>query len=207
MLARAFFERDLFECAEGLIGCELVWGECSGIVVETEAYAMQGDEACHAFTRQSTRTFVEEHRPGAAYIYLNYGIHWLLNVLVKGGSTEGLILFRALQPAKGVALMQARRGGRRERDLCSGPGKLSEALGVLGIEHGIDLCAEARRSFEPTLRPAEVDVDLRIGISKAKHFPWRFLMKDSPYVSVRPQTPRAANDNRKADKKLKARPG
>ena len=147
---------------------------------------MVGDEACHAFTRQSTRTFVEKHRPGAAYIYLNYGIHWLLNVLVKGGETEGLILFRALQPTRGIPLMQRRRGVASEKALCSGPGKLSEALGVLGKEHGIDLCSNPSRSFEPRVQSVEVIPDLRVGISKAAHLPWRFLMKNSPFVSVKP---------------------
>jgi DNA-3-methyladenine glycosylase len=184
VLKRAFFETDLLVCAEALIGCELVWGKCAGIVVETEAYALKDDEACHTFKRQSARTFVEEQQPGAAYIYLNYGIHWLLNVLVKGGAGHGLILFRALQPTRGIDIMQKRRGLTAEKTLCSGPGRLSEALAVRGTEHGIDLCKSPARSFEPRREPVSVVTDLRIGISKATHLPWRFLLEDSPYVSV-----------------------
>src|SRR5580692_2605785 len=98
---RSFFERDPLTCAAALIGCELVWDGCSGIIVETEAYATKGDEASHTFTRKGSREFVATHRPGAAYVYLNYGIHWLLNVLVKGAdSAEGFVLIRALEPVR-----------------------------------------------------------------------------------------------------------
>jgi len=183
-LKRSFFEDDLFACASGLIGCELVWGECGGIVVETEAYSLKDDEACHTFKRRSARSFVAEQRPGTAYIYLNYGIHWLLNVLVKGRGETGLILFRALQPTRGIELMRRRRGVTAERKLCSGPGRLSEALAVRGTEHGIDLCKTADRFLEPRRAAVSVVTDVRVGISKATHLPWRFLMKESPYVSV-----------------------
>src|SRR5438477_4606222 len=83
-IRRSFFERDPLTCAAELIGCELVWDGCAGIVVETEAYAEFGDEACHAFTRPSTRIFIAERKSGAAYVYLNYGMYWLLNVLARG---------------------------------------------------------------------------------------------------------------------------
>ncbi len=183
MLKRPFFEGDLFECAAGLIGCELNWGECAGVVVETEAYALEGDEACHCFSRRSARDFVAEKRPGSAYIYLNYGIHWLLNVLVKGRGETGLILFRALQPTRGMDLMQRRRGLTAERALCSGPGKLSEALAVRGEEHGIDLCDTPDRFFVARRRPVKVVSDVRVGISRAVEHPWRFLLEGSPYLS------------------------
>src|SRR3989442_1494671 len=100
-LPRAFFQQDPLTCARELIGCELVWNECAGIVVETEAYAALDDEACHTFMRPSAREFVARHEPGAAYVYLNYGMHWLLNVLVKNGAQEGFVLFRALHPTRG----------------------------------------------------------------------------------------------------------
>jgi len=185
-LKRAFFEDDLFACASGLIGCELVWGGCGGIVVETEAYALKNDEACHTFSRRSARSFVAEQRPGTAYIYLSYGVHWLLNVLVKGRGETGLILFRALQPTRGIGIMRRRRGLTAERNLCSGPGRLSEALAVRGTEHGIDLCKTADRFLKSRRAAVSVVTDVRVGISKAKHLPWRFLMKESPYVSVQP---------------------
>src|SRR3981081_3515581 len=104
LLSCAFFERDPLVCGRELIGAELVWGKCSGIVVETEAYLTLNDEACHPFTRPSTRAFVERNAAGAIYIYMNYGVHWMLNVLVKGGDRSGLILMRAVAPRRGWAV-------------------------------------------------------------------------------------------------------
>src|SRR4029077_5761445 len=80
----AFFKRDPLTCARELIGTELIWGQCSGLVVEVEAYAAIDDEAAHTFTRPSARSFIDRNKPGAAYVYFNYGVHWMLNVLVKG---------------------------------------------------------------------------------------------------------------------------
>ena len=184
-ITRSFFERDPLTCAAALIGCELVWDGCSGIIVETEAYSAKDDEACHTFARKGAREFVAAHKPGAAYVYLNYGIHWLLNVLVKGaGGAEGFVLIRALQPARGIAKMRRRRLQQNITALCSGPGKLSEALAVRGSDHGIDLCAGGGKGFLEPTRPVVVVSGMRIGISKAAHLPWRFLLKDSPFVSV-----------------------
>lgn len=188
MIRRTFFERDPLICARELIGCELVWEKCAGIVVETEAYSVNGDEACHTFARKGARHFVETHQAGTAYVYLNYGMYWLLNVLVKGGGGEGFVLIRALEPVRGIRLMARRRATTEPGALCSGPGKLSRALGVRGGDHGIDLCAGPARGF--MARPARVEVisDIRIGISKAVHLPWRFLLKGSDFVSVRART-------------------
>lgn len=185
-ITRAFFERDPLTCAAGLIGCELVWDGCSGIIVETEAYSTKDDEACHTFARKGAREFVAKHRPGTAYIYLNYGIHWLLNVLVKGQGGEGFVLIRALEPVRGIEKMKRRRFQQKLTALCSGPGKLSEALAIRGSDHGIDLCVGGGRGFLPAARPVVVVSDVRVGISKAAHLPWRFLSKKSPYVSVSP---------------------
>lgn len=190
LLERAFFQRDPVTCARELIGCELVWKGGAGIVVETEAYAALNDEACHTFARPSAREFVARHRAGAAYVYLNYGMYWLLNVLVKGGSEDGFVLFRALEPTRGVAAMTRRRLAQRRsplahpRALCAGPGKLAVALGVDGRDHGRDFCAGKMIGFHPPERPAEVVADVRIGISKAAHLPWRFLLPGSHCVSV-----------------------
>ena len=95
MLSRTFFQRDPLTCAQELIGCELVWNSCAGLIVETEAYAAVGDEAAHTFTRPSARAFVADHQAGAAYVYFNYGMYWLFNVLVKGGAADGFVLIRA----------------------------------------------------------------------------------------------------------------
>ena len=126
---------------------------------------------------------------GTAYIYLNYGIHWLLNVLIKSEEMHGFVLVRALEPRRGVALMQERRGLENLAQLCSGPGKLTQALGLPATFHGSSLCQNPEHAFHA--RPADVPkpaltADVRIGISKAADFPWRFLAKDSRYVSKRP---------------------
>ena len=190
MLDRSFFQRDPVTCARELIGCELVWKGCAGIVVETEAYAAVNDAACHTFARPSARAFVAKHRAGAAYVYFNYGMYWLLNVLVKGGSEDGFVLFRAIEPVRGIDAMTRRRLAHRTtklahpRALCSGPGKLALALGVDGRDHGRDLCALKTVGFRPPPQPVAVVADVRIGISKAAHLPWRFLLRDSAFVSV-----------------------
>lgn len=190
MLDRAFFQRDPVTCARELIGCELVWKRGAGIVVETEAYAAINDEACHTFARPSAREFVARHRAGAAYVYFNYGMYWLLNVLVKGGSEDGFVLLRALEPTRGLAAMTRRRLAHRKsplahpRALCSGPGKLALALGVDGRDHGRDFCTAKIIGFRAPAQPAAVVADVRIGISKAAHLPWRFLLRGSEFVSV-----------------------
>src|SRR5438552_8214880 len=120
MIRRLFFQRDPLNCARELIGTELIWGGCSGIVVEVEAYAAIDDEAAHTFTRPSARSFIERNKAGAAYVYFNYGVHWMLNVLVKGDA-NGFVLIRALEPRRGVELMKRRRCVNDFRQLCSGP--------------------------------------------------------------------------------------
>src|SRR5438876_9380537 len=146
MLPREFFQRDPLTCARELIGTELVWGDCSGIVVEAEAYAAVDDEAAHTFTRPSARSFIERNKAGAAYVYFNYGVHWMLNVLVKGDA-NGFVLIRALEPRRGVELMKQRRGVNDLRQLCSGPGKVTQAFAVTGGDHEMDLCADPRHYF------------------------------------------------------------
>jgi DNA-3-methyladenine glycosylase len=184
-LRASFFERDPLVCARELIGAQLVWGKCSGIIVETEAYLTLNDEACHTFTRPSTRAFVERNVAGAVYIYMNYGVHWMLNLLVKGDERSGLILIRALEPRRGLALMKARRGVDDLRRLCSGPGKLAQALDITKRHHEMNICADPRHCLLPAENAkAAVVADPRIGISRSKEFPWRFTLADSPFVSV-----------------------
>lgn len=180
----SFFQTDPLRCAENLIGAELVWEKCSGIVVETEAYLVRGDEACHTFTRPSTRRFVARNQAGTAYVYFNYGVHWMLNVLVKGGPRDGVILIRALEPRRGIELMRKRRGVDELRRLCSGPGKLTQALDITKRHHEVDLCSDPAHHFRKRVtEKIEVVAGPRIGISRAKEFPWRFTLRDSPFVS------------------------
>ena len=179
-----FFQRDPIACARGLVGTELIWGRCSGVIVETEAYNAVNDEACHTFLRPSTRAFVEHNKAGAAYIYLNYGMHWMLNVLVKG-EANGFVLIRALEPKTGIEQMKKRRGIDDKKRLCSGPGKLTQALEITDRHHEMDLCADPRHCFVRSAN-AIVDVvaDVRIGISRSAHYPWRFTLRGSKFVSV-----------------------
>lgn len=183
MIRRKFFERDPLTCARELIGTELIWGRCAGIVVEAEAYAAIGDEAAHTFTRPSARAFIDRNRAGAAYVYFNYGVHWMLNVLVKG-TENGFVLFRALEPTRGIELMKKRRRVDDVRKLCSGPGKLTQALAITAKHHEMDLCSDPRHCF---VRRANVDVDLvadrRIGITRSAHFEWRFSLRGSEFIS------------------------
>lgn len=204
-----FFQRDPLTCARELIGCELIWRDAGGIVVETEAYAEENDEACHTFLRPSARAFIARHDAGAAYVYMNYGVHWLLNVLVKG-EVNGFVLIRALQPTRALKKMERRRmeGSKSPlvyslHGLCSGPGKLSQALGIDGRDHGRDLCSGRSIGFIENAAPRPVETDVRIGISKAAHLPWRFLAQGSEFVSLRPrQIPDAKKEPRK--KRLRA---
>ena len=184
VLPHAFFKTDPLQCAENLIGTQLIWEKCAGLVVETEAYLVKNDEACHTFRRPSARAFVARNKPGAAYIYFNYGVHWMLNVLVKGGPRDGLILIRALEPQRGLGLMRKRRGVEDVRQLCSGPGKLTQALAISQRYHEIDLSSDPAHCFGPRPDPQVLVVaDPRIGISRARDFPWRFTLRDSPFVS------------------------
>lgn len=183
MVRSSFFKRDPLTCARELIGVELIWDDCSGIVVEVEAYAAINDEAAHTFTRPSARSFIERNRAGAAYVYFNYGMHWMLNVLVKG-KENGFVLIRALEPTQGIEQMKKRRGVDDVKRLCSGPGKLTQALGITNRYHEMDLCSDPRHSFARN-KNATVDVvaDARIGITRSAHYPWRFSLRDSPFVS------------------------
>jgi len=178
-----FFQRDPVICARELVGNELIWGKCSGIVVETEAYLAENDEACHTFSRPSARNFVARNEAGAAYIYFSYGAHWMLNVLVKG-KADGFVLIRALQPTRGIALMKRRRGVDDERKLCSGPGKLTQALDITDRHHGMDLCRDPCHCFRRASGATfDVVADQRIGISRSAHHPWRFTLRGSKFVS------------------------
>ena len=184
MVRTGFFRRDPVTCARELVGTELVWGKCAGRIVETEAYLAENDEACHTFSRLSAREFVARNKPGAAYIYFSYGAHWMLNVLVKG-EADGFVLIRALEPLRGIELMKKRRGVDDERQLCSGPGKLTQAFDITNRHHEIDLCADPRHCFADRETDVDVVADARIGITRSAHHPWRFTLRGSQFVSRR----------------------
>jgi DNA-3-methyladenine glycosylase len=182
-LKRSFFERSVHEVARDLIGCGLFFGGVGGTIVEAESYE-RDDPACHAFVGLTERTRVLFGPPGRAYVYLSYGIHSLLNAVCEPEGEAAAVLIRALEPTAGFEEMRARRGQRPDTDLCSGPGKLTEALGI-GLEQN-----DAELLREPFLLEAprngerpEVVVGPRIGITKAVARPWRFCAAGNPYVS------------------------
>ena len=188
LVRRSFFQRDPLSCARELIGTELIWGDCAGLVVEVEAYAAIADKAAHTFTRPSARSFIERNKAGAAYVYFSYGNHWMLNVLVKG-EANGFVLFRAIEPRHGIELMKKRRGVDDLRQLCSGPGKLTQALDITDRHHEMDLCADLRHCLVANAQACfDVVADTRIGISRSKHLPWRFTLRGSAFVSRKATT-------------------
>jgi DNA-3-methyladenine glycosylase len=183
-LERSFFERDPVLCARELIGCTFGLGSTSGIIVETEAYTAEGDPACHTWRRPSARAFVAINPPGTAYVYLNYGMHWLFNFLVKGGDRDGFVLIRALEPRSGIAVMKRRRAQSKDDSLCNGPAKLTQALGIRREHHGSNIPGAGGWTLLDPGTPVSISVSTRIGISSAADYPWRFLMKGSRFVSV-----------------------
>jgi len=190
MLGKDFFRGDLLTCARDLVGCELNWNSCAGVIVETEAYNAIGDEACHCFVRPTARAFVKRNQAGAAYVYFNYGVHWMLNVLVKG-SENGFVLIRALEPTRGIALMRKRRDVHDVHRLCSGPGKVTQALAITGRHDEMDLCGDENHCFRKVAASVDVVADERIGIRRSAHLPWRFTLRDSVHVSRKVQSSRA----------------
>ncbi|HEY0791808.1 MAG TPA: DNA-3-methyladenine glycosylase [Chthoniobacterales bacterium] len=189
-VSRSFFQSDPLTCARALVGCSLIWHGAGGIIVETEAYAEFGDEASHTFLRRGAQVFLNAKPAGTLYVYLNYGVHWLLNFLVRDGTVNGFVLVRALQPTQGVGLMQQRRRQNPLEALCSGPGKLTQALAITAEFHGRDLYDLPEVSLTLPPHPPRIDVDRRIGISRAAEREWRFLLADSPFVSVKKTRPR-----------------
>lgn len=187
---RPFFQTNPVACARALIGCELVWGKTAGIIVETEAYSEIDDEACHTFLRQGARRFIRERPAGSLYVYLNYGVHWLLNLLVRDGAGTGFVLVRALEPTSGLEIMRERRKVGKVEALCSGPGKLTQALAINGTSHGQDFFALAEAAIRLPERTAALETDRRVGITKSADLEWRFLAKGSPFVSVKKTRPR-----------------
>lgn len=181
-----FFKRDPVTCAREMVGCELAWNGCGGVIVETEAYSVVNDEACHTFTRPSSREFVAKMPAGTAYVYLNYGVHWLLNFLVKGGSEDGFVLIRALKPTLGIEEMCRRRKTAKLDNLCSGPGKLTRALAIDGSFHGRNFVSDPVAHLRAPCEPPNVNACLRVGINRSADLPWRFVVAGSAFLSVPP---------------------
>ena len=185
LLAVGFYERSVHEVARDLVGCSLRFGGVGGVIVETESYE-RDDPACHAYVGRTARTETLFGPPGRAYVYLSYGIHSLLNAVCEPEGDAAAVLIRALEPRWGLEQMREHRGPLAdERALCSGPGKLTEALGIGLAMNGSPL-TEAPfelRAWSPEWSGVEVVPGPRIGITRATELPWRFCAADSRYLS------------------------
>jgi DNA-3-methyladenine glycosylase len=185
MLSADFYDRPVLRVAPDLLGCVVRHGETSGVIVETEAYHLS-EPACHAYVGLTERTSTLFGAPGRAYVYRSYGIHALLNAVCEPEGVGAAVLIRALEPLDGIELMRARRGLDRVEDLCSGPGKLTQALGIELGENDTDLLGGGPVTIEPRLeawRDVEFTSSPRIGITKAVDLEWRFCALGSRSVS------------------------
>jgi DNA-3-methyladenine glycosylase len=188
ILPRAFYARPTIEVARGLLGKILVHGETSGKIVETEAYLGGDDLAAHSARGITDRTRVLFGPPGHAYVYFIYGMYECLNLVAEPNGQPGGVLLRALEPVAGIEIMQRRRpAAHKIRDLTSGPGRLTLALGVTRAQNGADvtrgnLTVRAPRHEEPF----EIEVTPRIGIRHCADWPLRYTIKGNPFVSRPP---------------------
>jgi DNA-3-methyladenine glycosylase len=180
-LDRDFFARSVHEVAPELVGCTLLVDGVGGTIVEVEAYDGE-DPASHGFRGETARNRSMFGPPGHAYVYRSYGIHWCLNLVCDEPGRAEAVLVRALEPTDGLDEMRARRGLEDPRLLCSGPGRLCQALGITGAHDGLRL---DRAPF--ALREREADPELargpRVGISRAAELPWRYGLAGSRYLS------------------------
>ena len=180
-LTRAFFARSVHKVAPDLIGATLLVNGVGGIIVEVEAYH-HTEAAAHSFRGPTPRNLVMFGPPGVAYVYRSYGIHWCVNFVCEKEGSASAVLIRALQPTHGVPAMRRRRGLHDERLLCSGPGKLTEALGITDQHNGLPLDAPPIALHARTKKP-DIVTGVRIGITKAVELPWRYGLKDSKFLS------------------------
>lgn len=192
-LGRAFFERDSLTVARELVGkrlCSAVDGRfCSGIIVETEAYLGEADAAAHSYKGATERVRALYGEKGCAYIYLIYGIHNCLNIATGPAGVPECVLIRAVMPEEGLDTMRSRRGRTAERELCSGPGKLTRAFGVTRGLYGEDMCLSDTLWIEdgqtlPSAAGARIGVDYA---GEAARYPYRFTANDNPYISQPPR--------------------
>ena len=178
-----FYDRSVLEVAPELIGCTVEHDGAAGVIVETEAYH-ESEPACHAFAGLTPRTRTLFGEPGRAYVYRSYGVHALLNAVCEPEGVGAAVLIRALTPVAGLDAMRARRGAAAS-DLCSGPGKLTQALGISLADNGsclstgpVIIRARALKSGSPAVVSA-----VRVGITRASELPWRFCLADCRHVS------------------------
>jgi DNA-3-methyladenine glycosylase len=180
-LTRAFFGRSVHEVAPDLIGATLLVNGVGGIIVEVEAYH-HTEPAAHSFRGPTPRNRVMFGPPGFVYVYRSYGIHWCVNFVCEKEGSASAVLIRALEPTHGIAVMRRRRKLHDERSLCSGPGKLTEALGITDEHNGLALDA-APIALHARIGKVDIATGLRIGLTKAVELPWRYGLKGSRFLS------------------------
>ena len=180
-LKRSFFDRSVHEVAPDLIGATLLVNGIGGLIVEVEAYH-HTDPAAHSFRGPTPRNRVMFGPPGFTYVYRSYGIHWCLNFVCEEEGSASAVLIRALEPTHGIAAMRRRRGLHDERSLCSGPGKLTEALGIT-IAHSELPLDQPPFALHARTGKADIISGVRIGITKAADLPWRYGMQGSKFLS------------------------
>jgi DNA-3-methyladenine glycosylase len=183
-MGAAFYDRPVLEVARDLVGCVVRHGDTAGMIVETEAYH-ECEPACHAFVGLTPRTRTLFGPPGRAYVYRSYGVHALLNAVSEEEGIGAAVLIRALEPIDGIDLMRERRGLEPIQSLCSGPGKLTEALGVVLDDNDSDLARGPVVFSAPasSWRDVQVAAGVRIGITRAVELPWRFCAAGSRFLS------------------------
>ena len=181
LLKRAFFGRSVHEVGPDLIGATLLVDGVGGIIVELEAYH-HTEPAAHSFRGPTPRNRVMFGPPGFAYVYRSYGIHWCINFVCEQEGSASAVLIRALEPTHGIAAMRRRRKSSDERALCSGPGKLTQALAITHAHNGLPLDAPPIALLARPDRP-EIVAGIRIGITKAVELPWRYGLKGSRFLS------------------------
>jgi DNA-3-methyladenine glycosylase len=180
-LRRSFFARSVHEVAPELIGATFLMGATGGVIVEVEAYH-QTEPAAHSFGGPTPRTAVMFGPPGVAYVYRSYGLHWCVNFVCEAAGSAAAVLIRAVEPTAGLALMRRRRGVEEARLLCSGPGRLCQAMGITGAHNGFVL-DEAPFSLKARESEPDIVAGTRIGITKAVELPWRYGLKGSRHLS------------------------
>jgi DNA-3-methyladenine glycosylase len=180
-LTRKFFARSVHQVAPDLIGATLLVDGVGGIITEVEAYH-HTEPAAHSFIGPTPRNRVMFGPPGFLYVYRSYGIHWCMNFVCEKEGSASAVLIRALEPTHGIPAMRRRRGLHDERTLCSGPGKLCEAMAVSDKHNTLPLDAPPIAIYARTRKP-EIVSGIRIGITKAAELPWRYGLKGSRFLS------------------------
>jgi DNA-3-methyladenine glycosylase len=181
LLKRAFFGRSVHEVAPDLIGVTLLVNGVGGIIVEVEAYH-HTEPAAHSYRGPTPRNMVMFGPPGFVYVYRSYGIHWCVNFVCEKEGSASAVLIRALQPTHGIPAMQRRRKLHDERSLCSGPGKLTEALAITHDHNGLALDTPPFALYARSQKP-DIVAGIRIGLTKAVDLPWRYGLKGSKFLS------------------------